>query len=89
MLEYAIGIGLIIAGALIFVVGRLRSKRVSVRASGGSVAVGGSSSGPITNVNIDSHKTNEPGHGLTIVAIVVETLGIAVVIWHALHLATK
>jgi len=89
MLEYAIGIGLAFAGVLIFIIGRLRSKRVSVRASSGSVAVGGSSSAPITNINVDSHKNTEPGHGLTVVAIVVEIIGIAVVIWHAIHLATK
>jgi hypothetical protein len=89
MLEYSIGIGLVIAGALIFVVGRLRSKRVSVRASSGSVAVGGNSTAPITNVNVDSHKDQGPGHGMTVVAIVVEIIGIAVVIWHAIHLATR
>jgi hypothetical protein len=89
MLEYAIGVGLVIAGAVIFVLGRLKSKRVSVRASGGSVAIGGSSSAPITNVNIDAHKDHAPGHGLTVVAIVVEIIGILVVIWHAIHLTTK
>lgn len=89
MLEYAIGIGLVVAGALIFLWGRLRSKLVSVRASSGSVAVGGNSTAPITNVNVDSHKDQGSGHTITVVAIVVEIIGIAVVIWHAIHLATK
>lgn len=88
---FGIGIGLMLAGAVLFFVGSARSKRVSVSASSGSVAVGGNSSGPIVNTNINQpnreHSTG--GHGITVLAILVELAGIGVTIWHAMHLAAK
>jgi hypothetical protein len=91
MNEYLIGIGLMIAGAVLFFFGRAQSKRTSVHASSGSVAVGGNNSGTITNTNIS--QTNKlhsaGGHGITVLAIVVELAGIAVTIWHVMHLDAK
>jgi hypothetical protein len=84
-----IGISLMVAGAVLFVVGRLRSKRVTVHASKGSVAVGRDNVGQITNVNVGGHKQGRGEHALTLVSIFVEVVGIIVVFWHAMHLATK
>jgi hypothetical protein len=80
---------LIVAGIILFIIGR-RGPKVgsSTMATGGSVAVGGSSSGPITNFNAGSgHGEKHVGHTITVIAIIVEVIGIAVVIWHAFHLA--
>jgi len=49
MYETLVGACLIIAGVAIFLFGRRRSKQSSVRASDGSVAVGGNNSGSIRN----------------------------------------
>jgi len=87
--EYLFGIGLMIAGAVLFFLGRGKSKRVSVHASGGSVAVGGDNIGPITNINQTHKERRAEGHGITVLAIVVELVGIAVIIWHTMHLAAK
>jgi uncharacterized membrane protein len=91
MNEYVIGIGLMIIGAILFFTGRSQSKKNSVNASGGSVAVGRDNSGPITNTNIGSPQkaSHSGGHTLTIIGILVEVAGIAVTIWHAMHLAAK
>jgi hypothetical protein len=87
MIQYALGFGLMLVGLVMFIAGRALGKRRSVNASGGSVAVGGSNSGPITNANVGAtHKHNS---ALTVTSIVVELLGIAVVIWHAVHLAAR
>ena len=82
-----LGIGLMIAGGVLFALGR----RPVVKASSGSVAVGGNSSAPITNVNVGSHNKNAAhgSHAITVVAIFVEIIGIAVVIWHAWHLTGR
>jgi hypothetical protein len=70
--------------------GRLPSKRSSVNASGGSVAAGGDISGSITNINTSSQKEHiRGGHGVTVLAIIVELIGIAVMIWHVRHLAGR
>lgn len=89
MSSYVVGIGLMVAGAALFLLGRLRSKRATVHASKGSVAVGGDNTGQITNVNVSGHKEGIGEHALTLVSILVEIIGIIVVIWHAMHLATK
>jgi uncharacterized membrane protein len=92
MNEYLIGIGLMVAGAVLFFFDHAQSKRRSVHASGGSVAVGGNNSGTITNTNVNqaSKVHGAGGHGIvTVLAIVVELLGIAVTIWHAMHLDAK
>jgi hypothetical protein len=85
---YALGFVLMIAGAVLFFLQRRPSQARSVQASGGSVAVGGHSTAPITNVNVESHNAHG-GHALTVLAIFVELVGIGVVIWHAWHLAAK
>jgi len=89
--EYFFGFGLMLAGVVLFFIGRARSKRATVQASGGSVAVGGNNTGSITNTNINqpSKKDSFAEHGITLLAIFVEVAGIAVTVWHALHLATK
>lgn len=77
-------------GIVLFIIGRSKSKTVHVEASGGSVAVGGKNSGSISNTNLGAVPAAAHGsHSLTIVSIVVELVGIAVVIWHAWHLAAK
>jgi hypothetical protein len=84
-----IAVILIIAGIVLFITGRRGSKNgASTTAIGGSIAVGGSSSGPITNINEGSgHGEKHGGHAITIIAIIVELIGIAVAIWHAFHVA--
>ncbi len=83
-----LGIGLIVLGALLFAVARRKTS--SATASQGSVAVGKNNSGQIVNVNQQSSPpTHSGGHGLTVIAIVVEVVGIAVTLWHAFHLAAK
>lgn len=87
---YFLGTGLMTLGAVLFFVGRLYVKRDSVRASGGSVAIGGNNTGAITTTNINQRdKPHSSGHLITMVAIFVEIAGIAVTIWHAMHLAEK
>ena len=89
MSGYLFGIGLMIAGAVLFFLGRGRSKRSSVHASNGSVAVGGNNIGPITNINQTHKEHSAGGHSITVLAIVVELVGIAVIVWHTMHLAAK
>ncbi|MCV0438919.1 MAG: hypothetical protein K5880_09825 [Hydrogenophaga sp.] len=90
-MELYVGLALMLLGVVLFLTGRRAGSRsVRVEASGGSVAVGGSNKGSITNVNLGApplapHET----HWLTWVAIVVELIGIGVTIWHAFHLAAK
>lgn len=84
-----IGIALMVVGIVLIFCGRKGSKNTSVTASGGSVAVGGSNRGRISNVNVSSQQTqHEGGHAVNVIGIVVEIIGIAVVIWHAIHLAS-
>jgi hypothetical protein len=86
---YIPGLLLIIVGAALFVVSRLR-RRPSVSADRGSVAIGGDSSGSVTNINIGKEKEKgSPERALTVISILVEVIGIAAVIWHATHLAAK
>lgn len=84
-----VGVGLMVAGPILFLVGRGAANRASVRASGGSVAVGGDNNGSITNLNQNSYETKSSGHLVTWLSILVELTGIAVVIWHTMHLAAK
>lgn len=90
MNELYIGIGLIVLGFLLFLFIFL-SRKPSVSADGGSTAMGGSNSGIVLNTNINQPKEEKHsgGHGLTIVAIIVEIVGIGVTLWHAFHLAAK
>lgn len=91
MYMYIAGIGLIVLGIVLFLIGRRLSRRNTVSADRGSIAIGGSAYGPITNLNTGTgreHSGSAP-HWITIVAIVVEIAGIAVTIWHALHLAVR
>jgi hypothetical protein len=90
MITLLLGIALMIGGFFLFFTGRNGSKKNSVSASGGSVAIGGSNRGQLTNINVGSpQRQHQGGHGITILAIVVEIIGIGVVIWHALHLAVS
>jgi hypothetical protein len=90
MNDYRIGIALMVAGAVLFLVGRVRSNRTSVSAKRGSVAVGRDSVGPITNINVRPQGTHAiGGHGLTIISIVVEIVGICAVIWHTILVIHK
>lgn len=89
-MELIFGFALMGLGIMLFLVGRSKSKIIRVEASTGSVAIGGKNSGTITNTNIGGLPVASHGsHWLTVVAIVVELAGMAVVIWHAWHLAAK
>lgn len=90
-MELYVGIALMVLGIVLFFGARSRSKTVRVDASNGSVAIGGNNRGSISNINIGKPPTASHGshHWLTVIAIVVELAGMAVVIWHALHLAAK
>lgn len=78
-------------GIVLFLGNRAKSKTVRVEASGGSVAIGGNNRGSITNKNLGTPTAaiHTSHTWLTIVSIAVELMGIAVVIWHAWHLAAK
>lgn len=85
-----IGGGLIILGALLLLIGRHHSRRSSVAASRGSIAIGGNAYGPVSNVNAAPDKGHGIGeHWITIVAIITELAGIAVIIWHTTHMVAK
>jgi uncharacterized membrane protein len=86
-----VGVCLIVVGVAIFFYGRGRSKRTSVHATRGSVAVGGNNNGSITNTNTNRISNEAPsgGHALTVLSILVELVGIAVIVWHTMHLAGK
>jgi hypothetical protein len=88
---YMIGIGLILLGIVLFLIGRRPSRRNTVSADRGSIAIGGSAYGPVTNLNAGTDKEHSAssGHRITILAIFVEIAGIAVTVWHALHLAAR
>lgn len=92
-MELIFGFTLMGLGMLLFFVGRSKSRIIRVEASNGSVAIGGKNSGTITNTIIgDAPAAPAASHGthwLTVVSIVVELAGMAVVIWHAWHLAAK
>ena len=89
-MELYVGLALMVLGIVLFLVGRLRSKTVSVEASGGSIALGGKNSGPITNLNVGAPAAAAHGsHSLTYVTIAVELIGIIVVLWHAWHMAAQ
>ena len=87
-MELYSGLALMALGIVLFFIGRSRSKTVRVEASSGSVAVGGKNTGSITNLNVGAPAAASHGsHALTYVAIAVELVGIAVVLWHAWHMA--
>ena len=89
-MELIFGFALMGLGLVLFLVGRSKSKTIRVEASSGSVAIGGKNSGTVMNTNTGSLPVASHGsHRLTLVAIVVELAGMAVVIWHAWHLAAK
>lgn len=89
-MELYIGLGLMALGVVLFLVGRAKSKTVRVEASGGSVAVGGKNSGSIANLNVGAAPAAaHSSHALTYLSIMVELVGIAVVLWHAWHMAAK
>ena len=86
----AAGIGLMVVGTALGGFAFQRRKRVTVQASNG-IAIGGDVEGSLV-VN-QSPASPAPakhgGHGLTIIAIVVEIVGIVVTLWHAYHLAAS
>lgn len=88
MVGLLIGVGLMILGLVLFVFSKTSGKRNAVNASGGSVAIGGYNTGTITNINTNS-KSSSKSHGVTIIAIIVEMIGIGVTIWHAVHLVGR
>lgn len=89
IVELYVGLGLMALGIVLFFC-RSRSKTVRVEASSGSVAVGGKNAGSITNLNVGGAPAAAHGsHALTYASIVVELVGIAVVLWHAWHMAAK
>ena len=90
MLSLLIGLGLMFVGAIGILLGR--RQRNTVTASAGSVAIGGNNSGIVQNVNTGSlapQPAHSGGHTITIIAIIVELVGIGVTVWHAMHLLPK
>jgi hypothetical protein len=84
------GLGLIALGFVVLLAGRRRSKRVSVRADRGSVAVGGKSTAPITNINTGQEERGGLSeHWLTIVVIIVEIIGIVLAVSHLVEQAHR
>jgi hypothetical protein len=88
MQSFWVGITLILLGAVIWLFGRRGPRGGAVVASKGSVAIGGDNTGSISNIN--KTDSGHDGHGfLTKLAIFVELLGIASIIWHTIHMAAK
>ena len=87
--EMILAIVLMALGIVLFVVGRVStSKSVQVTATDGSIAVGRDNSGSIVNINNTPIAPSQHGsHTLTIVAIVVELVGIGVGLMHLWHQA--
>lgn len=85
----AAGIAIIVIGTVLLAVSLMRRKRITVQASNG-IAIGGNveNSTVINQPPAPKPQTKHGGHGLTIVAIVVELVGIAVTLWHASHMAS-
>lgn len=76
-----ISLGLMVAGAVLYLLGRRQVRVTKVSASKNSIAVGGNNSGTIT-----SSRPDDGGHGaLTIISIVVELVAIALALYHILH----
>jgi hypothetical protein len=90
MSGYLLGGGLIALGLVFFFIGRRSGGGKSISANRGSIAIGGSSYGPVTNIQSVSQKATERSgeHWITVVAIITELVGIGITIWHAYHLAT-
>ena len=90
---FLLGIGLMVVGGVLLLFGRSHNKRVSVHASGGSVAIGGSNSGTITNTNTNINQPNKSHGGghktIAMIGALIELIGIAVTVWHAMHMAGK
>ena len=88
-----LGVTLMVIGVVILIASLVRNKKVNVAANNNSVAVGGNNSGVVLNINrsegIPAKKEHEHSHGITILGIAVELVGIGVTIWHAMHLAGK
>jgi hypothetical protein len=91
MNQILIGAGLIVLGALIFGLGRRRSDRLSVRATSGSVAVGGNSSGPITNITANRAGSGARAGGRLTdwLGLLVGILGVVATVWGAMRTAGK
>lgn len=86
---FVIGIALMVLGLVLFRISIKRHRSQTVIASNGSISVGGSNSGSILNLNQVPQSTphnDKHGHGITILAIIVEVIGISVTVWHAIHL---
>jgi hypothetical protein len=75
-----------VLGVVLFLIGRFRSKHPNVHASSGSVAVGGNNSGQIINTNVGQRESRDlAGSTVTIVAMLVELVGIGLAVWHLTH----
>ena len=84
------GIALMVVGTALGGFAFQRRKRVTAQVSNG-IAIGGDVKGSIV-VNqspASPASAKHGGHGLTIIAIVVEIVGIVVTLWHAYHLASS
>jgi len=87
---FYVGFALMALGIVLFFVGRLKSKSTRIEARGGSIAVGGKNTGQIANVNVGAPPAAaHESHLMTYISIGVELVGIAVVLWHAWHMAAK
>lgn len=86
-----LGTTLILLGLalLIFVFVRRKPKGKSVSADRGSIAIGGNSYGPVSNVQSGSGGSDGAGWHvvLTVVACAVEIVGIVLTVWE--HSASK
>lgn len=78
-----VGGTLIAAGIVLFLFSK-RGRKTT--ASSGSVAVGGDNRGSIVNTSHAPPANESHGTKLTAIAIFVETIGIAVTLWHAYHM---
>ena len=83
------GIVLIVIGTSLLIVSLLRRKRVTVQANGGIAIGGGVKNSTVVNRSSSpAAPSKHGGHGLTVIAIVVELVGIVVTLWHAYHMAS-
>jgi uncharacterized membrane protein len=87
ILGYPVGVALIVSGFMLIVWDRFRAKTSTIKADTGTVRIGRDNTGSVVNTTTVHAPEKPHGHILSVLGIVVEIFGIAVTIWHAMHLA--
>lgn len=84
---YPVDIALIVLGFVLILWGRSRSKTSTIKTNTGTVSIGRDNTGSVVNTTTIHAPDKSHGQFLMTVGTIVEIFGIAVTIWHAVHLA--